>query len=174
MRRTSHACGAPPIPPHTRAHTAAHTRVWLNSRRARSRGGHKAQPDRRSGGGGGRPRPRKITARAPGPTGRAKGSTHASPSRGQPSARGAASVVDAAPAVVVDIPPTPRATNDHGQRTQPPPLHPQRNSQYNSSQQQGGPAPKAGILPPSQQPRPPPILQTLTPTNGQGTELTSR
>ena len=30
---------------------------------------------------------------------------------------------------------------------------------------------KAGMLPPSQQPRPPPIALALTPTNGQGTEV---
>ena len=67
-------------------------------------------------------------------------------------------------------PPTPRAANDHGRQTQQPPPDSQRNTQNNALQHQGGPAFKAGMLPPSQQPKPPPLFQALAPANGQGTE----
>ena len=54
-------------------------------------------------------------------------------------------------------PPTPRAASDQGRQTQQPPPDPQRNNQHNPHQHQGGPAFKAGVLPPGQQPRPPPL-----------------
>ena len=49
-------------------------------------------------------------------------------------------------------PPTPRAAHDQGRQTQQPPPDPHRNAQFNSLQHQGGPALKAGMLPPGQQP----------------------
>ena len=67
-------------------------------------------------------------------------------------------------------PPTPQAANDQGRQMQQPPPDQQRNNQHNPHQHQGGQAFKAGMLPPGQQPRPPPLAQSLTPTNGPGTE----
>jgi len=67
-------------------------------------------------------------------------------------------------------PPTPRAAHDQGRQTQQPPPDPHRNNQHNPQQHQGGPALKAGMLPPGQQPRPPPLGQALSPANGQGKE----
>ena len=53
---------------------------------------------------------------------------------------------------------------------QQPPHDQQRNNQHNPHQHQGSPAFKAGMLPPSQQPKPPPLDQALAPANGPGTE----
>ena len=58
-------------------------------------------------------------------------------------------------------PPTPGAATDRDRQTQQPPHDQQRNDQHNPHQHQGNPAFKAGMLPPGQQPRPPPIPPVL-------------
>ena len=48
---------------------------------------------------------------------------------------------------------------------QQPPHDQQRNNQHNPQQHQGGPAFKAGMLPPGQQPRPPPLPPSQSPAD---------